>query len=251
MRALSARAVSLPDADAREPRPAASRGALELDPRAAIARAIGRCAGPLSEQVLVALLRAPLARSDGAPKSAGWIDPALLGLGDLATRRKQLGADAMTALLDAAGDRSTPRDLAFYALGRAEPGEAFSPRVAEVARLALGRPGPARIHAVRALGRAGKESPKEIAPDLARIVTDAEGFDEGERAEAARALGALGDAGQSAIAGAIAELTPDAKDRSRSRAWPARRSMYSTPCSDSSAKRPRRRPRPRSACSLR
>lgn len=212
VRALSARAVSLPDADAREPRPAASRGALELDPRAAIARAIGRCAGPLSEQVLVALLRAPLARSDGAPKSAGWIDPALLGLGDLATRRKQLGADAMTALLDAAGDRSTPRDLAFYALGRAEPGEAFSPRVAEVARLALGRPGPARIHAVRALGRAGKESPKEIAPDLARIVTDAEGFDEGERAEAARALGALGDAGQSAIAGAIAELTPDAKD---------------------------------------
>ncbi|MBX3222790.1 MAG: peptidylprolyl isomerase [Labilithrix sp.] len=214
VRALAARAASLVDAGTRRPNDA--RGALELEPRSAIARAIGRCAGPLSEQVLVAFVRtaSPLGRASepGAARGAVWLDPALLGLGDLATRRKQLGADAMTALLDAAGDRTSPHDLALYALGRADPGEAYSPRVAEVARLALGRPGAARIHAIRALGRAGKESPKEIAPDLARVVVDAKGYDEGERAEAARALGALGDAGQAAIAGAIAELTPDAKD---------------------------------------
>jgi len=212
VRALSARAASLPATSS--PRPAEARGALELDPRVAIARAIGRCAGPLSEPVLVALARTATKAAPGsdAPANGAWTEPALLGLGDLATRRKQLGADAMTVLLDAAGDKSSPQGLAFYALGRAEPGEAFAPRVADVARLALGRPGEARIHAIRALGRAGKESPKTIAPELTRVVVDAKGFGEGERAEAARALGTLGDAGQAAIAEAISDITPDAKD---------------------------------------
>ena len=118
----------------------------------------------------------------------------------------------MTALLDAAGDKTSPHDLAFFALARSDPGEAFARRVVDVARVALGRPGEARILAIRALGRGGKESPKETAPVLLRVVTDAKGYGEGERAEAARALGGLGDAGQSAIAGAISELTPDAKD---------------------------------------
>jgi cyclophilin family peptidyl-prolyl cis-trans isomerase len=203
VRILSARAGSLPLTQSRA---AASRGAVELDPYVAIARAIGRCAGPLSEQVLVSFLTSSIA-ANGA-----WTDPALLGLGDLATRKKQLGADAMTALLDAATDKSAPRDLAFYALGRADPGESFSRRVAEASRLALGRPGEARILAVRALGRAGKASPKETAPELGRVVVDATGFGEGERAEAARTLGTLGEAGQAAIAGALVQLTPDAKD---------------------------------------
>ncbi len=204
VRMLAARATSLPAPAA--DRPAKLRGAAELDPRVAIARAMGRCGGPLAENVLVSVLAS--ARANGGD----WIDPALLGLGDLATRKKQLGADAMTALLDAAGDKTAPRDLAFYALGRSEPGEAFSKRVTDVARIALGRPGEARILAIRALGRAGKQSPRETTRELARVVVDAKGFGEGERAEAVRALGGLGDAGQAAIAGAIAELTPDAKD---------------------------------------
>lgn len=204
VRMLAARAASLPLA--RSSPPPHARGAGEVDPYAAIARAIGRCGGALSEAVLSGLLTSSIA-NDGP-----WTEPALLGLGDLATRKKQLGPDTMTALLDAAGDRAAPRDLAFYALGRVEPGETFARRLADVARLALGRPGDARILAIRALGRAAKASPKELAPDLGRIVVDARGYDEGERAEAARALGPLGEAGQAAIASAIADLTPDAKD---------------------------------------
>ncbi|HVH43486.1 MAG TPA: peptidylprolyl isomerase [Labilithrix sp.] len=202
VRMLAARAASLRATSQAHD----TRGAAELDPQVAIARAIGRCASPLSEQVLVSFLKA------GASGQGGARDPALLGLGDLATRRKQLGAEAMTALLDVAGDKASPNDMAFYALSRAEPGEAFARRVADVARLGLGRPGDARMLAIRALGRAGKESPKRTTSELARVVLDGKGFTESERAEAARALGALGDAGQSAIGGAINELTPDSKD---------------------------------------
>jgi cyclophilin family peptidyl-prolyl cis-trans isomerase/HEAT repeat protein len=202
VRLLSARAASLPLTRT----VSSGRGAAEVDPHVAIARAVGRCGGTLSEQVLVSLLGASIA-SNGA-----WTEPALLGLGDLATRKKNLGADALTALVDAASDRAQPRDLAFYALGRAEVGEAFARRVGDAARVALGRPGESRILAIRALGRALKENPKETAPELGRVVADKKGFDEGERAEAARALGNLGDAGQAAIASAIGELTPDTKD---------------------------------------
>lgn len=201
VRMLAARKASLaPSSPVRS-----ARGTTELDPHVAIARAIGRCATPLAEQVLVGFLKA--AREGDLP-----LDPALLGLGDLATRRKQLGPDAVTALLDTAGDKSHPNDLAFYALSRAEPGEAFARRVVDVARVALGRPGDARILAIRALGRAGKANPRHTAKELARVVTDATGYDEGERAEASRALGSLGDAGQNAVADAINTLTPDAKD---------------------------------------
>jgi cyclophilin family peptidyl-prolyl cis-trans isomerase len=182
--------------------PSAARGAAELDARTAIARAIGRCAAPLSEPVLVSLLAS----------GGDWTQPALLGLGDLGTRKKQLGAEAMTALLEAAGDRTAPRDLAFYALSRTEPGEAFARRVVDLAKVALGRPGQLRIFAIRALGRAGRSSPKNVAPDLERIVVDAKGYDHSERAEAARALGALGEPGRAAAAGALSTLTPDAKD---------------------------------------
>lgn len=185
VRLLAARAASL------------DTKAQALDPHVAIARAVGRCAGPASEQVLVAMVTA----------RGPYIEGALLGLGDLATKKHELGADAMTALLEAASDRQAPLDLAFYALGRAEPGDAFAQRVAETAKVALGRPGESRIFAIRALGRAGKASPKEWAPDLTRVATDAKTFGPGERAEAARALVTLGEAAQ-----AIADLTPDAKD---------------------------------------
>lgn len=189
---LATRAASLPPSP-----PAMDRQA--VDTRSAIARAIGRCAGPQSDPVLVALL----ARHD-------WTDAALLGLGDLAVRRKRLGPDATGALLELAAEKK--HDLAFYALGRIDPAETFAPRVLEQARLALARPGEARILAIRTLGRAGKGAARDVAPELARIVTDAKGFDAGERAEAARALSGLGAEGTSAVIGAIGQLVPDAKD---------------------------------------
>jgi cyclophilin family peptidyl-prolyl cis-trans isomerase/HEAT repeat protein len=186
VRLLAARAASLGDHEG---------------PRNAIARAIGRCGGSFSEPTLTSFLGA----------RGAFADPALLGLGDLATRRKALTDATIGALLDAANDKGTPRDLAFYALGRAEVPVAFGPRVAEAARVALGRAGEARIFAIRTLGRAGAAGSAASAAALGRVVVDA-AFGNAERAEAARALALLGTDGQNAIAQAIAELTPDAKD---------------------------------------
>lgn len=169
-----------------------------IDPRMAIARSIGRCGATTSEQALLALLQT----------KGLWEAPALAGLGDLATRRKHLGAEAMTALLELAENRSSPRDDAFYALSRAEPGETFAKRVAAAAKAALARPGEWRILAIKALGRTGKEGAREAAPELGRVVVE-KSFDAGERAEAARALANLGDAGRDAAASALAQLTPD------------------------------------------
>ncbi len=195
---LAARAASLGDPQA-APK---GRGAVEIEPHVAIARAMGRCGGTAAEQALVALLKT------GAP----WENPALLGLGDLAARKKQLGADAMTALLELVARKEAPRDLAFYPLSRADAGETFGKRVVEVARPALARSGEMRILAIKALGRAkDKESAHEAAADLAKIVVDTNA-PPGERAEAGRALAGLPDAGLASIADCLAKLTPDTKD---------------------------------------
>jgi cyclophilin family peptidyl-prolyl cis-trans isomerase/HEAT repeat protein len=202
VRILSARAASLPGA-AESRRVGASRGVAQIDPHVAIARATGRCGGLLAEQSLVALLK----------MNGAWTEPALLGLGDLAKQKKQLGAEAMTALLEVASRAEDPhRDVAFYALSRAEAGEAFGRRVVDVARGALGRASDARILAIKTLGRAAKEhkeTAREVATELGHVTASGKGFSAGERAEAARALGTLGDPGQSAIAEAIGSLTPD------------------------------------------
>jgi len=203
---LAARAASLESSrgDGRS-MPSSARGAAELDPTVAIARAIGRCGGALAEQVLVAAVKT------GGPFGTA----AVTGLGDLATRRKQLGADAMTALLDIVGSRDrTPNDMAFYALSRADAGEAFGRRVLEAARGALGRASDARILAVKTLARTphdatARDLAKEAAADLAGVVTDAKGFTPAERAEAARGLGSLGEAAQPAVAEALSRLAPD------------------------------------------
>ncbi len=195
VRALAARAASLTAGV----EAARARGAGELDPRMAIARAIGRCGGPLAEQVLVGMLKAR-----GTSEEA-----AAIGLGDLAVRKKSLGADAMTALIESAGRKDTPLDSAFYALSRADPGEAFGRRVVETARGALARSGDARILAVKTLARAPKDSAKETAADLLRVVTSGKAFTAAERAEAARGLGGLGEPGRAAAADALALLTPD------------------------------------------
>jgi len=207
---LSARAATLGGDAGGAPR-SVLRGVAELEPRTALARGIGRCGGSLAERALVSLLK-----TGGA-----WRDPALLGLGDLARNRKQIGADAMTALLEVATTHPSPAsplpqagpaDLAFYALSRADAGEAFGKRVVEVAASALARPGDSRILAIKTLGRAGKDLAKDVAPQVLSAVTDAQHYTAAERAEAARALGALFEPGQSAAADALARLVPDKDD---------------------------------------
>ena len=110
-----------------------------------------------------------------AKARGAWEEPALTGLGDLAVRKKSLGADAMTALHEAASRKDDPRDVAFYALSRADYGadasEAFGKRAAAVARGALARPGEARILAIKMLARSGRDG-ASIA-ELVRVVTDA------------------------------------------------------------------------------
>jgi cyclophilin family peptidyl-prolyl cis-trans isomerase len=203
VKALAARAASLgPELHH------ASHGHAEVDPFVSVARAIGRCgASSTSEQLLVSFLKAPSLAKGGV-----WEEPALLGLGDLVSRKKQLGADAMTALLEAASRKEDPADGAFYALSRADAGEAFGRRVVDVAKAALARPGEMRLLAIKTLARAGRAAPKDVAPELRRVVEDAKGFTATERAEAARALGTLAEPGQSAAADALLRLTPDKGD---------------------------------------
>lgn len=189
------------------------RGAAELDPRLAIARAIGRCGGTLAEQALVALLESatPGGAADAGGPGQATQTAALLGLGDLAKNRKQIGADAMTALLEAGaprGDRRAAEEI-FYALSRADAGDAFGKRVADVARAALDRPSGYRILAIKSIARAARPLAKEAAADLLRVAADAKTFTPAERAEAARGLGALGDPGANAAADALARLAPD------------------------------------------
>jgi cyclophilin family peptidyl-prolyl cis-trans isomerase len=189
--ALAARAASLKPGAFETP----PRGGVE--PSTAIARAIGRCAGPHSEETLVAML--------GASRAA------LLGLGDLAVRTSSLGEAAVAALLRAADDATHPDALAFYALGRIALDAPTAARVERAAEKALTRPDPARTLVIRALGRAGKQGAASAAA-LERIVVDKEHFDVGERAEAARALGQLGEPGTTALERAVLALTPDAQD---------------------------------------
>jgi cyclophilin family peptidyl-prolyl cis-trans isomerase len=201
VKALAARAASLPS-DAKKT--STARGTAEIDPHVALARAIGRCGGGHSgEQELVALLKV----------GGAWEEPALLGLGDLASRRKQLGAGALTALLDAATTKDhPPNDFVFYPLSRIDVGEEFGARVVAAAKTALAREGAARIFVVKALGRAPRSLAKEVAPELSRIATDAKSFTPAERGEAARALGSLGPDGALAAAEALVRLAPDRND---------------------------------------
>lgn len=201
VKALAARSANIPVSPKEG---TGGRGAAELDPRMAIARAIGRCGGPLAEQVLVGLLKA----------RGPWEEPAAIGLGDLAVRRKSLGAEAMTALIEAIARKDQPLDRAFYALSRSDPGESFGKRVAELARAALARPGEARILAIKTIGRLPREKAlsREAAADLQRVVTDGKAHDAAERAEAARVLGTLGEPGHAAAADALGILAPDSKD---------------------------------------
>jgi cyclophilin family peptidyl-prolyl cis-trans isomerase len=169
------------------------------DTRAALLRALGRCGGDPAETTL----RAWLARGGpGAPEAAA------LALGDIAGRKGTLATATVTALLDAV-QADPPLDAALYALGRAEGGGDDAPRRAAAARAALGRPGTARIFAVRALARAG--DPDQAVPELARVVGSSK-FSPAERVEAARELARLGRAAHAALGDLLATLVPDRAD---------------------------------------
>jgi cyclophilin family peptidyl-prolyl cis-trans isomerase len=182
VRALAARMASLAD----EPKPV-------QDALNAVARATGRCATPLGEEVLVGWLKA----DQGKPLGAA----ALLGLGDLAAKRKALGPSARGQLLSAAlaGD-----DWAFYGLSRADLTESDAPQVLRAVKPLLPESLPTRIFMIRALGRSGKEA----VPVLKELVQKTD-LGPSERAEAARALGQLGEAGRQAATELLGALLPD------------------------------------------
>ncbi|MEO6417944.1 MAG: peptidylprolyl isomerase [Polyangiaceae bacterium] len=176
-----------------------------VDPRTAIARAIGRCGGAGAEQILTAWVRA----------RGPWSERAAYALGDLGSRHGGVGSEAMTALLDASlpAGGAAPLPSALYPFGRMpRVSEEFSPRVIEAARASLAIPGTTRIFAVRALSRSGPLA----ASALVGVVKTAT-FTVAERAEAARALGQIDDpgsksktsAGRAAAAEALNLLVPD------------------------------------------
>ncbi len=189
VRALAARGASL---EASPP----IGGPAALDPLGAIVRAVGRCGGDAAEPTLRAWLRA-----GGPPAEA-----ASYALGDIAARAGSLSLESSNALLGASL-ATPPLAPALYAFGRGEgtPPEEIAPRLFAAAHAALDRPGPERVFAVRALGRA--DAPGAV-DDLARVLASKD-FSPSERVEAARALGKLRKGGQAALADALAAFVGD------------------------------------------
>lgn len=201
--ALAARLASLDTERVRPPQNA--------DARSAIVRALGRCGGGSTDQTLRAYLRARTTAqgqgSSATPSRRREFDEAVVyALGDLAAKRGSLPRESAIALLDLA-QGTDPFDAALYPFGRVDASaeDPFEARLAAAARAALGRPGPARIYAVRALAR----GTRSIAPaELSRVLSS-DDFGAAERAEAARALGRLHEAGQTALAVALVTLLRD------------------------------------------
>ena len=191
VRALAARAAS------RRPAPGSA-----IDPVATLVRAIGRCGGEQAESALRAWL------APGGPVA----EAAAYALGDVAGRAG-LSVESGGALL-AAAVASPPVGAALYAFGRGDgiAPEAISARLVAAARAALGRPGPERIFAVRALGRSGDARASE---DLSRVLAS-DDYSPAERVEAAHALVRLRGPGQAALAAAIEGLAGDAAALARS-----------------------------------
>ncbi|MDP9001430.1 MAG: YdcF family protein, partial [Myxococcota bacterium] len=200
-RALVGRLASLDAERARSP----------WDARTAIVRALGRCGGGSTDQTLRACLRASaMAQGQGSsatvPRRRELDEAVVYALGDFAAKRGSLSTESRLALLDLAQD-SDPLDAALYPFGRIEGSadDPLEPRLIAAARSALRRPGPARIYAVRALGRA---TGTDTRGELSRVLSS-DDFGPAERAEAARALGHLYERGQTALADAIVTMLRD------------------------------------------
>ncbi len=176
VRALSARLVSLSEeGDPLDSGPSTGRDALARQARSTLLRALGRCGGDLAE----ATLRAALSVGGRASEAAAY------ALGDTSARKGALSDETAVALLDAA--RATaPLDAALFPFGQLETqmSSELWPRLAAAARSALGRPGPHRLFAIRALGRT--DDP-DAGADLAGVLLS-EQATPAERVEAARAL---------------------------------------------------------------
>jgi cyclophilin family peptidyl-prolyl cis-trans isomerase len=197
VRAISARLASLV-ARAREDAGTPGRH-VRGSAAAVMVRALGRCGGNAAEQTL----RAWLAGADASQEER---EQAAYALGEIAARRGSVSIETAGALLDAA-DGERPLDAALYAFGRAELAEeALRGRLVTSARSSLGREGPARVFALRALGRT---KDPQTASDLADIVRSTTA-DTAERVEAARALGKLGDEGKIALVSAVSTNALDA-----------------------------------------
>lgn len=168
----------------------------KIDPRFAIARAMGRCGGAFAEQTLAGWAKLGHANADAS----------CFALGDIASRRGTLGDDTVTALLDAA---EKGRATAFHPLARMERlNDAFAARIIAAARTATtAKVADDRAFAIRALGASGPDA----APELEAIVTDSS-RDVMDRIHAARALTKLGDEGHASAANALVKVTPNAKD---------------------------------------
>ena len=200
VRALAARAASMPEVDGKSASP--GEGLRGIDPRGVIARSLGRCGGEVAERVLASWLKDP----HGEVRAR-----AAYALGDVAAKRNALGDEATTALLEAAAGSAgvAPLDVALYPFGRIDrPSEAFADRVLAAARAALARRSDARIFAVRALSRMPMPTTDSAVPDLVRVAKD-KSFTPAERAEAAHALAKLGKEGRAGAAEAMAYLVPE------------------------------------------
>ncbi|MDC0742001.1 peptidylprolyl isomerase [Polyangium mundeleinium] len=199
--ALVARSLSIGGtndaAPAKGSPPVEGRANTTFDPRVAIARAVGRCGAVQSEPTLVAWLSGTEIQASAAA----------FALGDLAMVKERLREETLAALLNvAAGSASSPpAPEGLFPIGRLENvPNTVTTRLREVAGARLAEPGPYRIFAVRALGRAGPEA----AADLGRVLAGATLFTAAERAEAARALRRLGTAGQTMLASTLPALVP-------------------------------------------
>jgi cyclophilin family peptidyl-prolyl cis-trans isomerase len=211
VKALTARAASLASRASATPvdKVQSAPGSETSTPRGvfekeiAIARAIGRCATPLAEEVLLSWLGA---------KSV-YSAPAALGLGDLAVKRKALRPESIAALAAAgsalaagpSGSSGAGMDVVFHPLARVVPGPNESAAVLAAARAMLARPSDYRILAIKALGKVGKDA----VADLAGVAGATTGYSPAERAEAARALGTLGEPGHLAAAEVLVKIVPD------------------------------------------
>ena len=193
VRALAARGATL----AAEDPGAAARpnGRDSIDAPAAIARAVGRCGGPLAEGVLTGLLRS--SANDTLAEEAAY------GLGSLSGRHP-LTYETLGALVDRAmGDPAAAATAAaLYPIGRLDRvPEPWVPRVLSAARSVLGGASSVRGFAIRALEKVGAEA----AQDLGKASSSNE-LGASTRAEAARSLSRLGVPGREAAGSALARV---------------------------------------------
>ena len=160
-----------------------------------VLRSVGRCDGDGGESLLTqALIRTGNERASVRAAAA-------LGLGEIATRRRTLGAASVGALLEAVDARPVLGE-ALFALSRAEMPETLRGRAAGIIKKAVNERGPYRLFAIRMLARLDADP----AETLRAIAADKDST-MAERVDAARGL-AASEKGRDAAAELLTELLP-------------------------------------------